>query len=277
MQYNTTIKRFIEEKGIDYSFIENNTEAICYNKNDINPIVARFGMYKNKKWENITIDNVIGKDRGKTQNLLNELENLFNKDGDSYKRRSVSMLEYDSKEIVEKLRKSFIKEPVELKEIKQGKYIISNNGMHRINLIRLHYINEMKINKKINIDIQEKYSIKVRIEEIDIVKTYSKYLISLLNKNVLIEDEIDNNYLKTNNVVLYDENDNPEILNYQQLIQYVENMIGKILKSQNKEELAILYETDKYFRDYIDWFKTKNIIIKSLLETEKKENVVWKS
>ena len=46
-------------------------------------------MYQNKKWENITIDNVIGKDRGKTQNLLNELENLFNKDGDSYKRRSM--------------------------------------------------------------------------------------------------------------------------------------------------------------------------------------------
>lgn len=154
MQYNTTIKRFIEEKGIDYSFIENNTEAICYNKNDINPIVARFGMYQNKKWENITIDNVIGKDRGKTQNLLNELENLFNKDGDSYKRRSISMLEYDSKEIVEKLEKSFLKEPIELKEIKPGKYIIGNNGMHRINLIRLHYINDMKTNKRLNIDIQ---------------------------------------------------------------------------------------------------------------------------
>ncbi len=270
MQYNTTIKRFIEEKGIDYSFIENNTEAICYNKNDINPIVARFGMYQNKKWENITIDNVIGKDRGKTQNLLNELENLFNKDGDSYKRRSISMLEYDSKEIVEKLEKSFLKEPIELKEIKPGKYIIGNNGMHRINLIRLHYINDMKTNKRLNIDIQGKYSIKVRVEKIDVVKTYSRYLISLLNKNVLIEDEIDKNYLKTNNVVLYDENETSKILNYQQLIQYVENIIGKRLINQYKDELAILYETDKYFRDYIDLFKTKNIIRKSLFETEKR-------
>lgn len=121
-----------------------------------------------------------------------------------------------------------------------------------------------------NIDIQGKYSIKVRVEKIDVVKTYSRYLISLLNKNVLIEDEIDKNYLKTNNVVLYDENETSKILNYQQLIQYVENIIGKRLINQYKDELAILYETDKYFRDYIDLFKTKNIIRKSLFETEKR-------
>ena len=99
-------------------------------------------------------------------------------------------------------------------------------------------------------------------EMIMIIEHFRKLQCEGFHFNIIVDN--------SNNVVLYDENETSKILNYQQLIQYVENIIGKRLINQYKDELAILYETDKYFRDYIDLFKTKNIIRKSLFETEKR-------
>ena len=55
MQYNETISQFFNEMNIDKS-IENDIEAICYNKREINIIIARYGMYKNKQNEKVCIE-----------------------------------------------------------------------------------------------------------------------------------------------------------------------------------------------------------------------------
>lgn len=253
MQYNDTINKFIE-KNIGNTCIDNINEEICYNKRELNQIISRYGMYKNKMWKSLCIDSIIGKDRGKTQSLLMELNDLFDENGEAYKKRSISMLKYNSKEIILKLENSLEDEPIELKEIKSGKYIISNNGMHRINLLKVHYRKELNnnVSTKDLTKLQEKYTIKAMVEGIDIIKTYSRYLLSLYDKNIAIEDEINDKYQKTENVIIYDENEYYKIMNYNDLIAFVKERIKRILKSGYDKELLDLYKTDEYFKEYID-------------------------
>lgn len=255
LQYNDTINKFIE-KNIGNTCIDNINEEICYNKRELNQIISRYGMYKNKMWKSLCIDSIIGKDRGKTQSLLMELNDLFDENGEAYKKRSISMLKYNSKEIILKLENSLEDEPIELKEIKSGKYIISNNGMHRINLLKVHYRKELNnnVSTKDLTKLHEKYTIKAMVEEIDIIKTYSRYLLSLYDKNIAIEDEINDKYQKTENVIIYDENEHYKIMNYNDLIAFVKERIKKILKNGYDKELLDLYKTDEYFKEYIDLY-----------------------
>lgn len=88
MNYNKTINKFIKEKFIDVNSIINNKDALIYTKKDINLAVSICGMYKNEVTDNISISNVIGKSRGITQNILLELNDLFDENGSSYKKRS---------------------------------------------------------------------------------------------------------------------------------------------------------------------------------------------
>ncbi|MBR4261249.1 MAG: hypothetical protein IKQ33_04800 [Clostridia bacterium] len=267
MQYNETITQFFSEMNIDKS-IENNTEAICYNKREINTIIARYGMYKNKQNERICIADVIGKDRGKSQNILAELNGLFDRAGESYKKRSVSMLQYHSNEIINKLSNSFKVEPIELKEIKLGKYIVGNNGMHRVNLLKVHYLNECKnCNNRDEITVlNEKYTIDVILEKLDVIKTYSKYVLSLIDKNLLIEDEIDYNYQKTGNVIMYDENEGYRIYNNAKLAEYVKNRIGELKNDEGNIELIQLYKSDEYFKEYLKLISLKELFDKLKLD-----------
>ena len=256
LQYNNTIRKFLKKNELDYTFVDNNKNAICYNKREINLIVSKYGMYKNKIVKKVCIDRIIGKDRGKSQNILNELNDLFDESGEGYKKRSVSMLDYDSDEIVTKLKNSFFTEMIELKEIGQEKYIIGNNGMHRVNLLRMHYFNELnKCSNDKEIDnLKKKYIIDVAVENLDIVKTYSRYLISLINSDMTIEDEIDESYLKTENIVLYDENNKYKKLDNNDLIKFIASNIDKILEKGFKEELIELYKSDEYFKEYVKLF-----------------------
>lgn len=264
MQYNETINNFFIEKNINYSLIEKNKDAICFNKKEINSIISRYGMYKNKNVERVCVKNIIGKYRGKTQNILTELNDLFDENAESYKKRSTSMLKYNSDEIVSKLENSFEIEPIELKEIKNGKYIIGNNGMHRINLLRTHYFNELnKLNNKEIIQLQNKYTVSANIEHLDIIKTYSRYLISLFDKSITIEDEINENFLKTENVILYDDNNLYGKFDNKKLILFVENKIDEIVQNGHAAELIKLYQTDEYFMEYIELF-SKKIINKNI-------------
>lgn len=263
MHYNETITDFFNEMKIDKS-IENSAEAICYNKREINMIIARYGMYKSKQNKKICVRNIIGKEKGKTQNLLSELNDLFDRTAESYKKRSVSMLQYNSNDIVEKLRNSLKKEPIELREIEHEKYIIGNNGMHRACLLKVHYLNEYKKCKSKNeIDfLNQKYTINVIVEKIDIVKTYSKYVLSLIDKNLLIEDEIDSRCIKTGNVIMYDGNGGCKSFTNTQLLEYVKYRFEEIKEVESNMKLVELYKFDTLFNEYLNLNQMKDILHK---------------
>ena len=72
--------------------------------------------------------------------------------------------------------------------------------------------------------------------------------------NVTIEDEIDKEYYKTENVIVNDEEGVNKILNYNQLIKYTKDKMLKALSKEQKDELFKLYKTDTYFKDYVNLF-----------------------
>lgn len=256
MKYNETISNFLDKLNIRVNDKETG-KVMCYNKCEINPVIARYGMYENKEFKKVCIADIIGKDRGKTRSLLEELNNLFDETGESYKKRSISMLQYDSNEIIDGLKNSFKEEPIELKEIEQGKYIVGNNGMHRVNLLRLHYLNEIKDcrdSDKIE-NLKQKYTIDVIVEDINVIKTYSKYILSALGENVTIEDEIDNKYLKTGNIIYSSDKDEFRIIDQKQLIDCVKIKNKEIEKNQEIKKLGV---KDKYFREYIKIISNNN-------------------
>lgn len=58
-KYNKNIQKFIIDNNVDINYFQNNVDAILFNKFDINPIVARWGMYRNEKEIEVSIADVM--------------------------------------------------------------------------------------------------------------------------------------------------------------------------------------------------------------------------
>lgn len=256
LKYNKNVQKFIENNHIDISYFETSNEAIMLNKYDVNPIVAEWGMYENEREFNVSVADVIGVSIGETKSILLELNELFDEEKGTYQNRSVSMLEYDKNNIIKGLQKSFSKEPIILSEIAREKYVVSNNGMHRCNLLRVHYLSEKlhsKDSKQVE-KLERKYQIPVRLEKIDKIKTYSSYLLQLSNQVSNIEQELDDNYQRTGSVILTDKEDKQHKLNDRQLIEYLKLQTASISKEKLKTTIPERYEKDEYFADFIEQY-----------------------
>ena len=254
LEYNKSINDFITKNSIDVEALENCKEAIIYNKKDINYIVSSYGMYKNPEKSIVSIDNIIGKYRSKTQNILLELNSLFFEDGNSYQKRSISMLKYNSSNILDGLEQSFVDDPILLKEIKKEKYIIGNNGMHRCNLLRLHYLIELKkctYKQKLN-KLKEKYKIPVQIEKLDFIKTYAKFMLHFSDRYIIMEDEVDDKMQKTERVIIVDDQNNIVKLNNDELIDLLNINLPKIIENDSNKEILKLYKEDYEFAKFVD-------------------------
>lgn len=253
-KYNKNIQKFIKDNNINIKYFEKNEASIIYSKYDINQVIARHGVYGNLIQSMISVADILGKNMYDTRNILLELNELFDETAGNYQTRCLQMLNYSEDDVIKKLEESFYKDTIRLSEIQKDKYIVRDNGMHRAMIIKTHYINELSKCRKIS-DIErlkEKYTIPVLIEKIDIIKTYSSYLLYLINKNNSIELELDNQYQKTNRVILYDGNETKYILNDKELIKYVKESIPKILDESIKSKITKVYATDKYFKEYVD-------------------------
>lgn len=251
MTYNQSLTLFIKKNNININdFINYFVSSL----KDINKIVYNYGMFCNSEIRMVSIANVVGKSRGETKNILSELDFLFDENGNNYQKRSVSMLEYGFDNIIKGLENSFINEPIELKEISKEKYVIGNNGMHRTNLLKLHYLNQLskcKTNEMIN-DLKDKFQIKANVERLDIEKTYSKFLINMFNKDIYIEDEINQNGRKTGRVVVYKENNQSMIWTNEQLIKYLKDNCASYLI-----ENSCNFCKDEYFNEFINKYNLK--------------------
>lgn len=265
-KYNKNIQKFIKDNNINIKYFEKNEDAIIHSKYDINQVVARWGIYGNLEKSMISIANIFGKSMYDTQNILLELNELFDETAGNYQKRSLQMLNYSKDDIIKELEESFYVDAIRLSEIEKDKYVIRDNGMHRAIIIKSHYINELSkcnITEKIE-EIKKKYTIPVLVEKIDIIKTYSNYLLHLINKNFSIELELDNKYKKTNRVVLYDEEEKKHILNDKELIKYVKENIPKTLNEILKEKITKVYTEDEYFKRYVDKQLKGTIIEKAM-------------
>lgn len=271
MNNNQLIENFIRENGLDKKILEhtkiNNTENISY-------IVEKNGFYKNSQNEYICIADIIGDNINgdETNNLLKELQSLFSENKvNKYNTRSNSMLKYTSENIIQGLSESFSREPISLAEVKKNKYVIKNNGRHRCALLKANYLKELskckdEVDKQ---NLKSKYTIPVEVERLDVIKTYSKYLLKLANNKFHTREELDKNYMRTGNLTITDDNGTSKTYSDDELVEYVKSMIDKIPENDLKNTIPSLYSKEEYFKEYTDANLRETCIDKSITEWAK--------
>ena len=243
------LKNFETKNDIDFDRISNLPESKSFSLKDINELVSRYGIYAEKQFQEKSIADIIGaevaiEDYDKN-NISNNMKHFFTSKTPkypSYDSRANGMLEYSSDEIIDKLSFSFRKEPIVLAELENNQSVVTTNGMHRYHLLRIHYLNELSKIEKTPENLQklrEKYTIQANVEKVDLLKTYSNFLISNMqcDEFLNIYSEYDENYIKTGNVVL-SEGSSKMVLNDNQLLEYINNNLYRLT---NKETLINNY------------------------------------
>ena len=265
---NKTIIDFLNSLDVDIEKVNSFDGAKIKRDFDINPILSRFVMYKkNKEEKKVSINDVVGYDYRFSNHdaiILNNLSDYFDRDGDGYHNRSVSMLDIPQGQIMSELSKSFKIEPICLVEVDKAVYNIGSNGLHRYHVIKTHFLNELsKINPEDKVAIKrlkEKYSFEARISEIDYVKSYSAYLLNLLDDNLKLEHHYNSDYEMTEKSRLTSYL-NPElemVLTDEQLIEIVNKQMNRFLnnasRKERKEFTEKLKNTLKFesFKDYYE-------------------------
>ena len=230
------LDEFLRRNGVDVDgFIEEYARKLIGVYERYDDGIARFAIYGDYEDDLVDIKDVIGIPDylAREPGFLDNFVLLFDPHGDNYHSRANGMMKYSSDEVVEKLERSFVVEPIKLYNM-NGKYFLSANGNHRIHLLMLHYL--MDTYK--GVEIGDKYKIPVQSEKLDLVKTYSNYIGSLLwDEKFSIYSDLDENYKKTGKAqVIY--HGEELILDDSELIAFVQ------------EKLEALKNLDDYY--YID-------------------------
>ena len=274
---NKTIQEFLEKNNIDYPALQQEGRLKVKSASDVNYIIARNRIFKNSyKKTRISIADILGyeyKSQGLTgQDFIYNMSNFFDIEGSGYQARSISMLEYSTDEIVDKLKPSFSREPMKIIEAdKGGKYVIGDNGLHRYHVLKAHFLKEMfalSLDDKEGYNaLKEKYTFDVSLCELDFTKTYSSYILKKIanfkgESIPYFSAEIDQDYNYTGKLkITTSEPENELVLNDEQLIKFVQDRFNeyindKSISSHEKQDDLFLimenYEMFDSFREYCD-------------------------
>lgn len=181
---NCLIEDYLKRNNItDETFGRLGNLGYILNREEINTLIAKYGVDKDTVDAFVSIADILGYDRefrDVPSNIFQSLSYYFDNNGSTYQTRSIGLLEYDSDEILEKLQNSFYSEPIFVEELEYNKFAISVNGLHRYSVLRTLYLMEYS---KISDDVEavqklnEKYTIPVKLSKKDYLKTYSKFFL----------------------------------------------------------------------------------------------------
>ncbi len=239
---NSDVEKFFNKLGINPDEMISNGIGYIYTDMDINPVVGNEGLFLERRTENVCIANILGYRRNASaDNVFASLEKYFDRRSKGYSDRSLSMLHYSSEDIVEGLWRSFGIERIVVEELERDKFIISQNGLHRFSLLKIHYLCELqkiKDDPKKIWELNKKYTIPVDVNELDTIKSYCKYLI---NKCTYIykfrQKYVD--YKLIGNIEIYNTEDKSKIvLNDDELLDFTRNILLKCY-TPNLETLII--------------------------------------
>lgn len=266
---NETIQAFFKRIGIDVQKVKELEECKAKRGFDVNKVVCCYGLFKPKKRvKKVSIVDVIGCDYnyGSSDNIIDNLASFFDEKGETYHTRSLSMLNIPLGEAMSAFEESNKKEPICLNEVDSEKYIVSQNGMHRFHVMKMHYLSELsKLNPQDKMAIRrlrEKYSFDSKVNEIDFVKTYSAYMISLLDDDLKLENDYDADWQLTGKSCLksYSDSERNLVLNDEQLADFVIKKYKEFLQTKSKEkkdrlleELKVTYKNYDSFKDFYDY------------------------
>lgn len=142
------IDKFMKMNDISTFDISKLYESKCFSILDINPLVHKYGIFKDKVSDVKSIADIVGIKNAPLNydktNIVNNLENYFSRStpnsnfSDLYASRFNNMLNYSSSDVMEGLKLSFVSEPIVVVEIDNGMCVITSNGL--IGIIYLKFI-----------------------------------------------------------------------------------------------------------------------------------------
>ena len=166
---------FCERNGIsetDINNIANSELAKNASRRDFNPILIDCPVKcPTSLYDEIYIRDIIGEmPNEKFGNLLESLNETYK----SHK----EPLKMSKDEMIKAIQSTFDKDHIYLSEVKYGKYMVGDNGRHRVTMLRFLYIDEVLKGEKPIEEINEKYSIKAEIQNYDLTLTYMYFLLA---------------------------------------------------------------------------------------------------
>ena len=268
---NSDIQKFFERNNIDVRQVSENVDCQVYSEYQINEISDRYAVRKEAQETEVCIADILGYRDGRA-NIFLTMGDFFDSQGDGYHRRSIGMLDYSSDEIMWKLGDSLEREPIVIDDTGEGKYVISSNGLHRYTLFRVHYLNELEKcrgDAKKELRLREKYYIPVKINELDHIKTYSKFLLTRYNSNIKsIRSEWDENYKLTGKMSIRYSDGKEIIVGDQELIDLVRETMAQ---QQSSADLQRYFKYDS-FRHFAEEYLQGIIEVKQSKENGGEEH-----
>lgn len=258
--YNEDTLNFLEKNGLSIDSVAtiNDSEREIVEGKDIDSIVEFVSLFFEEENKIVSIADVVGYDEPKRKDIFESISTLFDSNGDTYYARSVGMLDYSSDEVVSSLERSFIVEPMKVKEIANDKYLIDGNGMHRYTVLRIHYLLDKYRGMFTEEELRKKYEIPFISKKLDKIKTYCSYLLKLVRPELWVKSDIDEDYRKTGKVNIFNENTKERlVLADDELIVYVQEIIANC-----KIDVPVLIrlsnqvEKNKEFLDFLQNYFT---------------------
>ncbi len=255
---NKDVQTFLNRNGVTKEEIIKKTDSHIYNPTEINEIIDKYGLYFKKADAKVCIDEIAGYNTyGQNDNIFDSLNVYFDSQGSERFNRSIGMLNYTNTEIIKALSSTFINEPIVIKEIDQGKYIIDENGFHRFTILKAHYLIEKS--RLQNLDdlkqLNEKYTIPVKVKQADYLKSYANFILKLIDPEYQILLGIDYDYNLTGNTLVI-KNNKKVSLNDADLIEYVRAM----LQTANQTTLDVIAAYRQKYQSFNAFLSTYNLL-----------------
>ena len=224
---NSEIKEYHISRNIDVNNDDKSNVMENYENHD--EIFSNYGIYKEKTDEYVCVGDINSTLMGGASSLYEEMSNLFDSSKTNYEARDISMLDYSQEELVHALKPSFSTDPIKLIKLDNNDYVINSNGRHRVTLLKANYISELQNCELPDsvAQINNKYLIPAQVHEIDKTKTYLNFILKQINKDkYIVENDIDSNFLKTDNVKLRI-GDSVQIFSDDELLEFVQSEVSK--------------------------------------------------
>ena len=271
---NTDIQRFFKRNNININQISINVDCRVYSEREVNEISAQCGVRQKQTLTEVGIADIVGYREGRA-NIFLTMSEFFDSTGEVYQTRSLGMLEYSTDEIMMRLGDSFEREPIIVDDIGGGKYVVSANGLHRYTILRAHYLNELEKcqgNKQKELRLKEKYFIPVKVNELDHIKTYSKFLLKKYDKDIIrIMSDWDENYRYTGKMDIRYSDGRNRILGDRELIDLVRKTMSQVPQQQAFRDLGRYFKNAE-FKQFVEQYLGEIIDVSQFKENGGEEH-----
>ena len=254
-----TTLEFARSLGIDLDAFVNNPKNDYKSTRDVNPIVHGYGVFDTvSKPIMISIADLVGHDdcrERKGNNILFTFHQFYDRyGGTTYQSRALSLLEYKSgEELLEGLRRrNDDTRDMRVKEVEEGKYVISGNGLHRFSVLRFHYLADLSKKEKSEEELRELYTIPVTLDsKVNLFKTYCNFIICRANNNIKFIT-----FYTGEDPTIYFTNGEVKKIDESQLLSLTQESVD-LLDAYSIYPMLDYYEDIPTFRQFVDTYVPK--------------------